>query len=254
MPIPTFIHGITGRMGSEISKILAHQEISSLALGGGWSTKNPIIGGFEFGLVNMTLILDFSLPDANQRLANVLREQYAHLLSNGLAVLVGTTGLGHQGLSLWREVCDTFPGVRVLVAPNTSIGIYQLAKASREIAQSLSHQGFDIEITETHHRNKIDAPSGTARFLVEQISKSVPQLHARYGNEGRRPSDSIGISVVRGGGVLGEHVVRFISEEEELFIGHRAFSRGLFASGAISLSKWLVMQGPGFYELENVTL
>lgn len=253
MTIQAYINGLTGRMGKEIQKILTEGSYP-IKLAAGWSANTQLSDDFRFPPGGINLILDFSVPAGNLALFKFLERHYSNDQEHEIAVLLGTTGLGDGAIKKWQELAGRSPQMRVLLAPNTSIGIYQLAKSSQEIAGHLSKHGFDIEICETHHRNKLDAPSGTAKYLINQIIKKLPEYSSRTSQEGRRPEKTIGVSVMRGGGVLGEHLVRFISEEEEVFIGHRAFSRTLFAKGAITLAQWLVQQKRGFFQLEDISL
>jgi 4-hydroxy-tetrahydrodipicolinate reductase len=197
---------------------------------------------------SVDLIIDFSGIDGNQTLVEAL--ETLSTKNQRLAVLVGTTGLSPEDLARWKKLPQ-----RVLIAPNTSLGILKLAKAAQVSAPALYHAGFDIEITETHHNRKKDAPSGTALFLAEAIREVLPELELTTHRDGVRSRRQLGLHAIRGGGVVGEHDIRFISDTEEVKLSHRAFSRSLFAEGALHLGLWLTTKPAGQqYKLLDVDL
>jgi 4-hydroxy-tetrahydrodipicolinate reductase len=132
------------------------------------------------------------------------------------------------------------------------MGLVELASAA------LSPSEFDIEVTEAHHRRKVDAPSGTALMLGEAAARGRgvdldrAAIRARDGITGARPEGAIGFSVVRGGGVIGEHSVLFAGEDEILTLSHSARDRGLFARGALAAARWAVTRTPGAYDMQDV--
>lgn len=256
---PAFwIHGSSGRMGQEIQKALAERGQPFRLIGGSGSkfeganfrqgqdvTAGALAAAFDKHAVE--LIVDFSAPDANALLLEALSLTHR----KGMAVLLGTTGLTPEQLTRWRDVASV-GGHRILVAPNTSIGILLLAKAALLAAGVAASLSFDVEIVETHHRGKKDAPSGTAKFLAETIAGGVGGLAPRYDRHGARQAGEIGVHAVRGGGVYGEHQVRIIGDSEEICLSHRAFSRALFAAGALTLGSWLIARNPGYYSLLDI--
>ena len=171
----------------------------------------------EGALNTADVIIDFSTPKATQ----------AILAHSRKPVLIGTTG--HS------ESFSAKHPIPVLYAPNTSLGIHLVKRLLTHIGGSL--KGADISIVETHHNQKKDKPSGTALSLKQTLSDSG--LHAD-------------VHSVRGGGVFGEHDVRICWQNESISINHQAFSRNLFASGAIHAALWLANQKPGFYTMEDV--
>jgi 4-hydroxy-tetrahydrodipicolinate reductase len=175
------------------------------------------------------VIIDFSSPVATKMLVKSLQKSRAKV------VLIGTTGLD-VSLKLSLDKVAKHGAHKILVAGNTSLGIFTLAQRALETARTLPQAGFDVEITETHHRMKVDAPSGTALLLAEVIKSSMPGSKIVFNRDGARKPNSIGLHSIRGGGVVGEHEVRFIADEEEVCLSHRAFSRALFAKGALSLA------------------
>ncbi len=237
-----WIHGISGRMGQELKKTLASRK--DLVFAGGSDESAPV------DLHAADLYLDFSTPAGNSQLLD------AFLSAKGLArrsILVGTTGLQADSQGLWRTFADK-AGHSLLLAPNTSVGLLVVAKTAQTLARTLTDLHYDIEITETHHRHKKDAPSGTAKLLADAVHGSVKTLTPVFNRAGERGPNEIGISSVRGGGVFGEHEVRLIGDHDEVRLAHRAFSRQLFAEGALVLGRWLTHQKPGHYELMDVNL
>jgi 4-hydroxy-tetrahydrodipicolinate reductase len=175
------------------------------------------------------VIIDFSSPSATRMLVKSLQD------SKDKVVLIGTTGLDDK-LKLSLAKVAKRCGHKILIAGNTSLGIFTLAQRAIETARTLPSAGFDVEIIETHHRMKVDAPSGTALLLADVIKSAMPGSKIIFNRDGSRKPNQIGLHAVRGGGVIGEHEVRFIADEEEVSLSHRAFSRILFAKGALSLA------------------
>lgn len=248
-----WIHGFSGRMGKEIQNSITATPGRFLILGGsteeGVKVLNPR-GNLNLadGLLSADLILDFSSPQGSEGLLNAFAE-------GGLAqksILIGTTGHTSKQIRNWRELAKKGRH-RILLAPNTSLGVLATMQASRLVDQLTRGLGFDVEILETHHRRKKDSPSGTACYLAESLAaQSGATLKAN--RNGPRTTGEIGIHSIRGGGVFGEHAVRFLADDEEICISHRAFGRALFAKGALVLGQWLVQQPTGFYALSDVNL
>jgi 4-hydroxy-tetrahydrodipicolinate reductase len=147
--------------------------------------------------------------------------------------------------------------IPVVYARNMSVGVNVFLELVTRAAKALG-DGYDVEIAETHHRHKVDAPSGTALALGERIAgvrgRKLDELavYARHGQTGPRVPGTIGFSVSRGGNVVGEHVVRFIGAEEEVELSHRAADRKTFARGALRAARWAAGQAPGLYSMADV--
>jgi 4-hydroxy-tetrahydrodipicolinate reductase len=192
-------------------------------------------------LLGARVVVDFSLPAAVPELLRLAARQ-------GVAVVSGTTGL--TDASILERAAQQIP---VLWSPNMSLGVQVLADLAAEAARRLG-PSFDIEISEVHHRKKIDAPSGTALRLAEAIQKVRPlrPVTGREGNVGARTSEEIGVFGLRGGDVIGDHTVYLFGPGERIELTHRATTRDLFAEGALRAARWVVSQKPGRYSLADV--
>ena len=255
-----WLHGASGRMGREIKKAFDERSTRLRLVGGsdrtfeGGSLRQGQAVTADYlaqalGHAEVQAILDFSSPDGNA----LLQKALASGLAPGRAVVIGTTGLSDAAVAAWKE-CATKAELAVLIAPNTSIAILLAAKAALNFARTLTGLSYDIEVNETHHRAKKDAPSGTAKFLVQTIVDGVEGLTVKFNREGERKAGEIGVSSMRGGTVFGEHEIRFIGDADEIRLTHRVFSRELFADGALILADWTRRQKPGFYQLSDVDL
>ena len=168
-------------------------------------------------------------------------------------LVIGTTGLSEEQRSKIEEASRTVP---IVLAPNMSVGVNLLREVVRELSEKLG-SGYDIELVETHHRNKVDAPSGTALFLGEAAAEgrgtSLEDV-AVYGRAGHQPREEgeIGVHALRGGAVVGEHRLIFYSEGEEVEVVHRALSRRTFADGALRAAKFAAHAEPGLYSMKDV--
>lgn len=191
-------------------------------------------------------ILDFSSPAGNAALLKTLQ---CDQLRNK-SVLIATTALEENLLTKWKTLTAELD-LRVLLAPNTSVGIALLVNAALSVMQTCGAE-FDIELSEAHHRGKQDVPSGTALYIAQRLCQQDSRYYVNTQRQGKRQAHEIGISAVRGGRIYGEHRVDFFGNEEEITITHRALSRDLFAKGALHLASWLDKCSSGFYTLEDV--
>lgn len=168
-------------------------------------------------------------------------------------LVIGTTGFSEKQRVSVEEAARSVP---IVLAPNMSVGVNLLREVVRELSEKLG-SGYDIEVVETHHRNKLDAPSGTALFLGEAAAegrgKSLEDV-AVYGREGHQPREEgeIGVHALRGGAVVGEHRLIFYSEGEEVEVIHRALSRRTFAAGALRAAKFAAHAEPRLYNMQDV--
>lgn len=243
-----WIHGGSGRMGQKISELLDSEPYAGQWILAGSSDKNrSLLSTTEQELKHVDCILDFTGAEGCQSL-------YEFMIRTELrnkTLLLGSTGIPQTLSRLWERYAGEHD-CRLMIAPNTSYGILLTLRAALSIAESCATHGFDIEIEETHHRHKTDAPGGTALFLAENLAEETSS-HILTQRDGKRKQGEIGLHSSRGGGVFGEHKIRFLGEYEEISIQHRVFSRTLFASGALSLLKWLHKQKPGVFTLRDIS-
>ncbi|MFM5917647.1 MAG: 4-hydroxy-tetrahydrodipicolinate reductase [Novosphingobium sp.] len=193
------------------------------------------------------VLVDFSSPAA-------LEGNLDAAVAAGVPILVGTTGLEERHHWLCDHAADR---IAVLQTGNTSLGVTLLAHLVREAAGRLG-EDWDIEVVETHHRMKVDAPSGTALLLGEAaahgraIELSSHSVRGRDGITGARTAGDIGFASLRGGSVAGDHSVLFLGESERLTLSHLAENRSIFARGAVRAAQWLVGKAPGRYTMPEV--
>ena len=255
MSTKVWIHGVTGKMGRQIVAGFSLRDQFQFCGGSGLTVEDasgkqvgdwdPVV--VKRGISSVDAVIDFSLAEANQRLVEVVEQSH-----KPLAVLIGTTGLSPQQKARWAKTIEHLGG-KLLLAPNTSIGVWVTAQLGKLATRVLGPREFDVELIETHHSQKKDAPSGTAEFLADAIC-SESSLEPSFGHAGPRTAGTMGVHAVRGGGVFGEHEIRFLGPAEEVTISHRAYSRKLFADGAFTLLEWLLQQKPGCYDLAQVEL
>jgi 4-hydroxy-tetrahydrodipicolinate reductase len=257
--INAWIHGKSGRMGIAISKVLQETPEDFCLVGGSTSSKIEFADQrsvrafseqeFLTCLNKVDLVWDFSSPEGNRLLLQaVSRPNFG-----GKSFLIGTTGLNNDQLLAWSQSAKTY-GLRVLFAPNTSIGILAFRHVLKQVAPLFLRQDFDCEIVESHHRNKLDSPSGTALTLAAAVQSAAEGFRAVYGRTGHRQKSEIGISSLRGGSVIGEHEVQFLGAIEEFKLSHRALDRQVFAKGALTLGRWIQNQSNGVYSLDDISL
>jgi 4-hydroxy-tetrahydrodipicolinate reductase len=199
------------------------------------------------GLAKAQVYVDFTAPQATRTTAQAA-------LARKTAAVIGTTGLGPDHERAIAELAAVAP---VVVAANFSLGVNLVLGLVRQAAQVLG-PAWDAEVVETHHKAKRDAPSGTALAIARAIAAGHGvdydrvKRHARDGDVGPRPRGEIGVSTVRGGDVIGEHVAYFFGAAERVEIAHRATSRTIFAAGALAAAAWAVGKPPGRYDMLDV--
>jgi len=253
--IKVIVCGACGRMGREvIAKVRQTKEME--LIGAIEAPAHPLIGkdiegveireGLEEVVQPGAVIIEFTTPSAT----------LAHLETakrKKIPMVIGTTGFKEGEYARIKEASRNIP---ILISPNMSIGINLLFKVVEKITKAIG-KDFDKEIVEVHHRNKKDAPSGTARRIAQIIAKAEGEDLSRVGVYGRkglgkgRSKKEIGIHAIRGGSVVGEHTVLFAGEGERLEITHRAESRQIFAQGAILGAKFISKQKKGLYDLQD---
>ena len=224
-------------------RAVALRDVERFEVVGGWRRE-----GDPVALISTAdVVVDFSSASAMGLLLSACRE-------GRKPVVIGTTG--HDAAQR-AEIATAAREIGVVFAANFSIGVNALFWLTREAARILG-DGFDLEVVEMHHRQKKDAPSGTARRLGEILAEmrgldyARDAAHGREGLVGARGTREIGMHAIRGGDVVGEHTVIFAGAGERLELTHRASSRETFAAGALRAGEWLVLQPPGLYDMEDV--
>lgn len=192
------------------------------------------------------VIIDFSTAKAIDVLVN-------YGVERGIPIVLCTTGLSEEQIETVKAASQE---IAILRSANMSIGVNLLLKLLREISGTLTGSGFDPEIIEQHHRRKIDAPSGTAAALADAINEGTGgKYHYVYDRSERREkrdAKEIGISSVRGGTIVGVHDVIFAGQDEVIEFTHTAYSRAIFANGAVAAAKFLAGRAPGLYDMADV--
>lgn len=198
-------------------------------------------------LAGIDLVIDFSTPDASLQLLS-------HCLLAGKGLIIGTTGFTAADLDAIAAAAADIP---IVLAPNMSVGVNLTFKLLDIAARALG-DSVDVEVIETHHRNKLDAPSGTAVRMGEILAGALDRdlqhdaVYGRQGHTGVRDRRSIGFSSLRGGDVIGEHTVMFIGAGERIEITHRAQSRDNFVQGALRAAEFLRQRTSGLFDMQDV--
>ena len=258
------VTGAAGRMGIRIIDAIYHTE--GIELVGATEVKgHPRVGsdvGTLLGMENTSITLVDSLEKAAPDFDVLIDFTSPESSLTGLeftrslkrAAVIGTTGFSSEQTERIRKVTQDIPCV---CAPNMSVGINLMFTLIRQVAQKLEDE-YDIEIIESHHRLKKDAPSGTAVEMAHILADATERdldavaVHQRKGLIGARRPEEIGIQVIRAGDIVGEHTVLFGGPGERLEITHRAHSRDTFARGAVRAARWIVTQQPGLYDMLDV--
>ena len=232
--------GVAGRPGSSY----IGQDVGELA--GASRIGIAVTDSLQEAVASADVLVDFSTPDA-------ITAAWPALVGTGTPTVSGTTGLSPEQTLAMNVAAESIP---VFHAPNTSVGVNLLLKLLAQAAAAM-RDGYDVEIVETHHRNKKDAPSGTAIRMGEVIAEvtgGAYEERAVYGREGVAPRQpgQIGIHALRGGGVVGEHRIQFISDNEQIEFVHTTFSRRTFADGALRAARFLVGKPAGLYGMEQL--
>lgn len=248
-PIRIAIAGALGRMGQAVEKVVRADPALALV------ARFDRPGAEGDGLVSAAealdaaqVVIDFTTPVASVALT-------AQAAGKPVALVIGATGASDAERAAIAQAAARNP---IVFAGNYSLGVNLLMGLVAQAARALPADLFDIEVFEAHHRHKVDAPSGTAFMLGEAAARgrgvrlSQVERRARDGITGARPSGEIGFSVVRGGGIVGEHSVIFAGEEEILTLSHSGRDRGLFARGAVAAARWVADKPPGLYDMQDV--
>lgn len=246
--LEVLVNGCSGKMGQIVCDLI--EESEDFVLKSGFD-KN-VTGEFAFPVFdkieNITekpdIIIDFSVPVATFTIL-----EYA--TKNHIPIVIATTGFSNEEEKRIQEYSNQIP---IFKSANMSYDIMILKKLVQWLAPFL--KDTDIEITETHHNRKIDSPSGTAQMLANAINTSLEnRLHCEYNRHikrEKRDKNEIGMTSIRGGNIVGEHMVQFFGEFETFELKHTSYSRNVFAEGALKAAKFLVNQPKGFYNMEDM--
>ncbi|MDO4295611.1 MAG: 4-hydroxy-tetrahydrodipicolinate reductase [bacterium] len=244
------LHGCNGMMGQTISRLAKEDAAVEIAAGIDVNTEQkfdyPVYASLAECKEQADVVIDFASMKAVDGLLDYCGE-------NKLPVVLCTTGLTKEQI---EKVEETAKKTAVLRSANMSLGINLLLKLVREAAEVLANAGFDMEIVEKHHNQKKDAPSGTALALAEVLNEAVDHrceyTYDRSTKHEKRDKNEIGISAVRGGTIVGEHDVIFAGTDEVVTFSHTAYSKSIFAKGAISAAKFLAGKEAGLYTMKEV--
>ena len=236
------ISGARGRMGRAVDQVLDARDDVVVAARFDWG-ETP-----DLSLCDV--VIDFSTPEASVALAKLSAER------GGPALVIGSTGFSDEQEA---ELMAAAEKVAIVRSGNFSLGVNILIGLVEHAAQRLDAQDWDIEITEAHHRRKVDSPSGTALMLGEAAAEGrftdladIIRSKPYDGVQGERESGKIGFSSIRAGGIIGEHTVLFASEDEVLTLSHSAIDRSLFARGAVAAAAWVRARKAGLYDMQDV--
>ena len=262
-PLKIVVVGATGKMGQAIShqvynesslELLAAIDIESSGGIGkdvgeliGLNTGIKISVDFESTLKKADVVIDFTRPEASLSFIDLCAK-------NNVAYVLGTTGFSEQEKKLITDVAKKIP---ICFSPNMSIGVNLLISLTEKATKILQHD-YDIEIIESHHKHKVDAPSGTSLRLGESVAKVTGRtlnengVFKRHGNNLERKENEIGFSTIRGGDIVGEHTVMFAGIGERIELTHKASSRSTFSKGAIIAAKFLRDKKNGLFDMFDV--
>ena len=244
------MHGCNGKMGRMITEIVKNEEDAVIAAGvdkfTGIPNDYPVFEEIAQCDVDVDVVIDFSNAGAVDELLD-------YCVKKSLPVVLCTTGLSDEQL---KKVDECSEKIAVLKSANMSMGINLLLKLLKDAAKVLAPAGYDIELVEKHHNQKLDAPSGTALALADSINEAMGNeyeyVYDRSQVRKKRDAKEIGISAVRAGTIVGEHEVIFAGTDEVIEFKHTAYSRSVFAKGAVEAGKFLAGQPAGMYDMGDV--
>ena len=240
-PLKLLINGARGRMGQTVVACASVDPQFEIA------AQVDLGDDLQAALPDCQAVIDFTQAEGTAALAEVCEQE-------GKVLIIGTTG---QDSESRQRVANSARKIPIVFAPNFSVGVNALFWLTRKAVEILGPE-FDLEVVEMHHRLKRDAPSGTAKRLAEilaevrGLSYEGDTRHGRTGMVGERTNTEIGLHAVRGGDVVGDHIVIYANVGERLELAHKASSRETFAKGALRAVKWATSQPPGLYDMQDV--
>lgn len=248
--VKIILHGCNGKMGRMITEMCSQDD--EIEIVAGIDAFHQGAGGYPVyrDIYNCNIaadaVIDFSTAAAVDSLLD-------YCVERKLPCVLCTTGLSQEQI---EHVKETAKKTAVLRSANMTLGINLLMKLLKEAAATLASAGFDIEIVEKHHNLKVDAPSGTAIALADVINDEMggvyEYVYDRSGVRQKRDKKELGISAVRGGTIVGDHDVIFAGTDEVITFSHRAYSKGVFAKGAIQAAKYIAGKPAGLYSMSDV--
>lgn len=244
------MHGCNGRMGRMIADIVSKDPDIKIVAGVDINTEGtsdfPVYDSIEKVAEKADVVVDFGAASAVGKVIDRCVEKKIPLVEC-------TTGLDDETIA---KLMDASKSVAMFKSANMSLGINIIEKILRENASKLADAGFDIEIVEKHHRTKLDAPSGTALALADSVNEGLSAkkdyVFDRSARRQIRPNTEIGISAVRGGTIVGDHDVIFAGQDEVITFSHTAYSRAVFAKGAVEAAKFVAGKPAGMYSMSDV--
>ena len=244
------MHGCNGRMGRMIADIVSKDPDIKIVAGVDINTEGtsdfPVYDSIEKVSEKAEVVVDFGAASAVGKVIDRCVEKKIPLVEC-------TTGLDDETIA---KLMDASKSVAMFKSANMSLGINIIEKILRENASKLADAGFDIEIVEKHHRTKLDAPSGTALALADSVNEGLSAkkdyVFDRSARRQIRPNTEIGISAVRGGTIVGDHDVIFAGQDEVITFSHTAYSRAVFAKGAVEAAKFVAGKPAGMYSMSDV--
>lgn len=248
--VKVIMHGCNGHMGQVISNLIKDDPeieiVAGIDLVDNRDNGYPVFTDIWTCEVEADAVIDFCSAKAVDNLLD-------YCVKRQIPVVLCTTGLDETQL---QKVEEASKKVAVLKSANMSLGINLLLKLVKEAAQTLAAAGFDMEIVEKHHNQKVDAPSGTALALADSLNEGLDNayhyVYDRSQVRQKRDPKEIGISAVRGGTIVGDHDVIFAGSDEVITFKHTAYSKAVFGKGAIQAAKFLAGKGPGWYQMSDV--
>lgn len=248
--VRAIMHGCNGHMGQVITGLIKADEGIELVAGidkyTGIANDYPVFESLEKCDVEADVIIDFSNAAAADALLTYCEEKR-------MPVVLCTTGLSEEQLA---KIPEAAKKTAVLKSANMSLGINLLMKLLKEATKVLAPAGYDMEIVEKHHNQKLDAPSGTAIALADSMNEAMDEayhyVYDRSQERKKRDTKEIGISAVRGGTIVGEHEVLFAGTDEVIEFKHTAYSKTIFGKGAVEAAKFLAGKSAGLYDMSDV--
>jgi len=244
------MHGCNGKIGRAITRLINDQENIEIVAGIDpyleVPNTYPVFPTINECTVTADVVIDFSTATAVGPLIDYCKTHH-------IPAVIRTTGLSNEDIMAVKDASRTIPS---FFSANMSLGVNLLIALAKRATEILGDSGFDIEIIEKHHNQKIDAPSGTALAIADAINDTLDHTYSyRYDRSTvreKRPKKEIGIHAIRGGTIVGEHDILFAGNDESITLSHQATSKEVFANGAIKAAKFLTHKSPGLYDMDHL--